>query len=269
MKGGAWQSALVHKVIDGDTLELEGGERVRMVGINAPETAKFSKPGDPLGHEAWMRLQALAPPGKPLFFRRDRTSRDHYGRQLLHPFDPEGRNITTQLLSEGMGFHVVIPPNGWQADCYRSVEEGAAREGKGVWGISYYKPVESTALDRLHGGYIRVIGRITGVTLTRASAWVELDGHVSLKVAKKDLKNIDGDVWQQIIKAAQQDSLENLPIIEVRGWMSDRREWGGEIRRQIADGTRKPFQFNIYHRYHWRLMDVIQSDQISLQRHKR
>lgn len=269
MKGSAWQQAVVQKVIDGDTLEMEGGDRVRMVGINAPETAKFGKPGDPLGHDARRRLQELAPPGEILFLRRDRTRRDHYGRQLLHPFDGAGRNVTAQLLAEGLGFHVVIPPNGWQAECYRRVEQLAAADAEGVWGLSHYEPVEASALDRLRGGYARVVGRIETVTLTRASAWIDLAGHVSVKVAKKDLKTVDGNVWQQIVEAAQQSRLETLPPVEVRGWMSDRRQWGNDIRRQIADGKRKAFQFNVYHRYHWRLMDVIQNDHISLQRHKR
>ncbi len=262
MQGSAWQQSVVRKVIDGDTLELEGGARVRMVGINAPETAKFGKPGDPLGSEAWLRLQTLAAPGQTLFFHRDKTHHDHYGRLLLHPFDSEGQNITARLLAEGMGFHVVIPPNGWQAECYRSVEQRATKSAQGVWGLAYYQPIDATEFERLHGGYSRVMGRIESVVLTRASAWVELEGHVSLKVAKQDLKTVDGDVWQRIVEAAaQQQRLDQLPRLEVRGWMSDRQQWGPEIRRQIADGTRKAFQFNVYHRYHWRWLDTTQSGQ--------
>lgn len=270
MQGSAWQAAAVKRVLDGDTLELASGERVRMIGINAPETAKYGKPGDPLGREAWRRLQALAQPGSTLYFHRDRTPRDHYGRRLLHPFDAEGHNITTTLLAEGWGFHVVIPPNSWQAACYRGVEQQAIAEKRGVWGLTHYQPIDAKDLMRLHGGYSRVSGKVEAVILTRASAWVELAGQVSIKVAKADLKHVDGEVWQRLLEAAQQGAgqqeagqpkaLERLPALEVHGWMSDRRDWGADMRKQIEIGARKVFQFKVRHRYDWRLLDAIHSD---------
>lgn len=260
MKGRAWQQAVVKRVLDGDTLELEGGERVRMVGINAPETAKHDKPADPLGNGAWQQLESLAEPGELLYFRRDRTRQDRYGRQLLHPFSTEGRNLTAQLLAEGWGFHVVIPPNSWQADCYREAEFRAMQTGEGVWGLSHYSPVDASNFERLRGGYSRVTGGVESVTLTRASAWVELAGQVSIKVAKQDLKDVDGKVWQRLLEAAQQGQMKRLPPLEVHGWMSDRRDWGDDMRKQIASGTRKVFQFKVRHRYDWKLLDAIHSD---------
>lgn len=48
LPGGAAQTeALVHAVTDGDTVVLEGGRRVRYLGIDAPEVAHEGKPGDP------------------------------------------------------------------------------------------------------------------------------------------------------------------------------------------------------------------------------
>lgn len=260
MRGAAWQQAAVRRVLDGDTLELDSGERVRMVGINAPETAKYGKPGDPLGQGARARLQALATPGDILFFHRDRTPQDRYGRLLLHPYLTDGRNLTAQLLQEGWGFHVVIPPNAWEADCYRHAEQRAMDRRLGVWGLAHYEPVSATNMARLKGGYQRVTGRVERFVLTRFTGWIDLAGHVSIKVAKDSLGTVDGKVWQQLLEAAQQGAMGQLPTLEVRGWMSDRRDWGENMRRQIQNGTRKPFQFNVRHRYDWRLLDAIHSD---------
>jgi hypothetical protein len=105
-----------------------------------------------------------------------------------------------------------------------------------------------------------VTGGVELVTLTRASAWVELAGQVSIKVAKQDLDDVDGKVWQRLLEAAQQGQIKQLPPLEVRGWMSDRRDWGDDMRKQIASGTRKVFQFKVRHRYDWKLLDAIHSD---------
>lgn len=252
MTGGAWRKAEIKRVVDGDTLELAGGDRVRIIGVNAPETAKFGKPGDPLGKEAWKRLQALTDVAEPFYFRKDRDVKDRYGRFLLHPFFKDGRNLTAALLQEGWGFHVVLPPNDWQADCYRQAEQMATANRQGVWGLVHYKPVSSKALDALHGGYSRVKGKVESVVLTKSVAWVELEGHVSLKVAKKDLKNVEGDVWRRLVEAAQNKRVATLPMLEVRGWASDRRQWDQKMRQQIEKGERKPFQFNVRHRFDWK-----------------
>lgn len=259
MKGDAWRHEEVKRVLDGDTLELVGGGRVRIVGVNAPETAKYGKPGDPLGKEAWKRLQMLAKVGEPLYFRKDKTPKDRYGRLLLHPFFADGRNLTAELLREGLGFHVVLPPNDWQSDCYRQQEREALGNHVGVWGLAHYQAVASNEIASLHGGYSLVKGRVESVVLTRATAWIELQGHVSVKVAKKDLDTVEGTVWRRLVAAAQNHQVENLPLLEVRGWVSDRREWDENMRDQIAKGERKPFQFNVRHRYDWSLLDSIQS----------
>jgi micrococcal nuclease len=258
MLGKPWRAAAVTRVTDGDTLQLEGGDKVRIVGVNAPETAKFGKPDDPLGPEATTVLRSLVKDQPRLFFRSDRGKKDHYGRLLLHPFLPDGRNLTAELLSRGLGFHVVIPPNDWQADCYHEAEQLAIDGAKGVWGLPRYQPLAATDAKALKGGYQRVMGRVEGVTLLRKMAWVELRGLVSLKVERKHLKTVDGDVWKRLLAAQQNGSLDSLPPLVVRGWASDRRQWGRQMREQVEKGERKPFQFNIRHRYDWSLQEPTQ-----------
>ena len=258
MQGKQWRSDAVTRVLDGDTLHLQGGDKIRIVGVNAPETAKFGKPDDPLGPEATAHLRSLVKGQPRLFFRSDRGKKDQYGRLLMHPFLPDGRNVTAELLSRGLGFHVVIPPNDWQADCYHQAERIAIDKGLGVWGLPRYQPVPASDASVLKGGYQRVVGRVDRVTLLRKMAWVELKGLVSLKVERRHLKTVDGDVWKRILAAQQNGTLATLPPLEVRGWASDRRQWGGQMREQVEKGQRKPFQFNVRHRYDWKLQEPTQ-----------
>ncbi len=255
MHGKQWRLEAVTRVVDGDTLQLQGGDKVRIVGVNAPETAKFGKPDDPLGRESMDHLRSLLKGHAVVHFRRDRGKKDHYGRLLMHPFLPDGRNVTAELLSRGLGFHVVIPPNDWQAGCYHEAERLAIEKDLGVWGLRQYQPVPATDLRALKGGYQRVMGRVAGLTLLRKMAWVELDGQVSIKVERKHLKTVDGDVWKRILAAHQNGTLGSLPPLVVRGWASDRRQWGADMREKVEKGERKAFQFNVRHRYDWSLQD--------------
>lgn len=49
----------VQRVVDGDTVRLKDGRSVRMIGINAPETGKKGRSGEPFAVAAHQRLQAL------------------------------------------------------------------------------------------------------------------------------------------------------------------------------------------------------------------
>ncbi|MBW2984964.1 thermonuclease family protein, partial [Candidatus Woesearchaeota archaeon] len=69
----------VVRVIDGDTLVLENGEKVRLIGIDAPE-----KRGDePLNAEAAEKLEGLVL-GVPVRIERDQTIRGPHGRLLAY-----------------------------------------------------------------------------------------------------------------------------------------------------------------------------------------
>lgn len=82
----------VARIIDGDTLVLEGGERIRLLGIDAPE---LRQPG---GAAARAFLVALAE-GK--IVRIERRGHDRYARTLAHLYLPDGRSLAALLLTAG------------------------------------------------------------------------------------------------------------------------------------------------------------------------
>ncbi len=84
---------LVTKVIDGDTLEINTTERIRLSGINSPET------GECYYQEAKDRLTKLIL-NKEIFLERDYTNKDKYKR-LLRYIHLNNREINSQLIQEG------------------------------------------------------------------------------------------------------------------------------------------------------------------------
>lgn len=73
--------ARVQRVVDGDTLLLVGGERVRLIGIDTPESVKPDTPPEPFGHEASAFTKELAE-GREVRLVFDRHREDQYGRTL-------------------------------------------------------------------------------------------------------------------------------------------------------------------------------------------
>lgn len=96
---------LVTRVIDGDTIELENGERVRYIGIDTPETVDPRKPVQCFGVEASKKNKELVEK-KQVWLVKDVTDRDRYGRPLRYVYlgDPENSNtvfVNLELVKEG------------------------------------------------------------------------------------------------------------------------------------------------------------------------
>lgn len=112
------RTAVVHRIIDGDTIELEGGERVRLVGINAPELHPEPEPG---ALEAVEFLENICPPGTVVGLNvDDMKTHDVYGRTLAVVYvrtDGSWVNVNAELLRRGLAVILFIPPsefNPWE-----------------------------------------------------------------------------------------------------------------------------------------------------------
>src|SRR3989338_2713088 len=74
---------LVTKVVDGDTIEIEGGEKVRLIGIDTPETVDPRRPVGCYGVEASNTTKSLLE-GKRVSMESDLTDKDKYNRLLRY-----------------------------------------------------------------------------------------------------------------------------------------------------------------------------------------
>ncbi len=78
----AYETAMVSRVIDGDTIELQNGLHVRYLGIDTPETVHPDKPVQPFGPEATTRNKELVE-GKQVYLQKGSRDIDEYGRLLI------------------------------------------------------------------------------------------------------------------------------------------------------------------------------------------
>lgn len=169
-------------VIDGDTLELSDGRRVRLVGIDAPEIGRRGKPSQPFARVAKDRLQTLVrAPGLRMTVGSE--PKDRYGRTLAHLFDAKGNNVEAQLLREGLGFALAVPPNLALARCHAQAERAARAASVGLWQSS---PIISASRVG-EGGFQLVTGRVETAVRAGKYYWFDLNGNLVVRVGVEDV----------------------------------------------------------------------------------
>ena len=144
-------NAIVERVVDGDTIDVrfvvDGravDERVRLIGIDTPETKKPGSPIECYGPEASARTASLLPPGTPVMIRRDVEPRDDYGRLLGYVYrTSDGTFINETLLAEGFASKLSIRPNDRLATRFAAVEAAARDAGNGMWASCFTDPTGS------------------------------------------------------------------------------------------------------------------------------
>lgn len=205
----ALESHRVKSVIDGDTLRLAGGDKVRLIGINTPEKGGPEGPAEPLAEEATAILASMLGRGNRVLLQGGIDPRDRHDRRLAHAFDPAGRNIAAELLRRGLGFHVAVSPNfGW-LDCLQAAEQEAASAGRGVWSLAAY---DASAVGKLapgQRGFVRIRDRVTHVSFKDNGWWVQLGGKVGLRIKPADQHRFGRSALR---------ALEGLEV-EARGWL--------------------------------------------------
>lgn len=119
----------VTRVIDGDTFETETGEKVRLIGINAPEIS------DIFGQEAKQYLSYLIE-NKTVDLQADNLSndRDRYQR-LLRYVILDGVDINKKMVSDGFAFAYLKYKFSKSID-YEQAQLEARETNKGIWGDS-------------------------------------------------------------------------------------------------------------------------------------
>jgi len=119
-------SPRVARILDGDTVVLTSGERVRYLGINAPEA------GERYAAEATARNAALVQ-GQAVTLETDAELRDHYG-PLLAFVSVNGISVSETLVQEGLAHVLLIPPNRKHAEALLALQREAQSGHRGIWG---------------------------------------------------------------------------------------------------------------------------------------
>lgn len=123
----------VTAVIDGDTIEVSGGIRVRMIGINTPETVDPRRPVQCFGTEASRRTHELLD-GQYVRLVKDVSETDRYGRLLRYVYLPDGTFVNLALVRDGYAQASAYPPDVAHKDDFAAAQTRARTEGAGLWG---------------------------------------------------------------------------------------------------------------------------------------
>ncbi len=130
--------ATVERVVDGDTVSVRLAgrtERVRLLGIDTPESVKAATPVECFAREASARLHSLLPPGVTVRLVRDVEERDRYGRLLAYVYrQPDDLFVNLDLVRGGYAQLLTYPPNVAHVDELRRAAGDARRAGRGLWG---------------------------------------------------------------------------------------------------------------------------------------
>ncbi|HWM63563.1 MAG TPA: thermonuclease family protein [Solirubrobacterales bacterium] len=138
-EGPASATALVTRVVDGDTVEARVGgevEDVRLIGVDTPETVKPGEPVQCFGPQASHFTHRLLE-GRRVRLDFGTERRDVYGRLLAYVYlvaGPQERFANAALVRRGLARSLTIPPNDRFAPLLRRLELRAARAGRGLWG---------------------------------------------------------------------------------------------------------------------------------------
>ncbi|UCC61027.1 MAG: thermonuclease family protein [Dehalococcoidia bacterium] len=119
----------VVRVVDGDTIEIEGGERVRYIGIDTPEVYPSE---EYYGIEAWEKNRELVG-GCLATLERDVSDRDRYGRLLRYVY-VDGIFINAELVRLGYARAKSYPPDTRHQELLEQLEEEAKEAHRGLWG---------------------------------------------------------------------------------------------------------------------------------------
>ena len=127
-RGGAESSSrgtLVQRVIDGDTVVLADGARVRYIGMDTPER------GERLFDEATEYNRRLVE-GQRVGLLKDQSEADRFGRLLRYVFAGDIL-VNAELVREGLAEAKRYEPDVKFADCFDALMQEARDEQRGMW----------------------------------------------------------------------------------------------------------------------------------------
>ncbi len=122
----------VLKAVDGDTVELMNGERLRYVGIDTPEEVDPRKPVQCYAKEAAEENRKLVE-GKYITFYKDISGQDKYGRWLGYVYLSDGTFVNLELVKGGFAFAYKYAPDTSKSEQFSSAELSAKTANLGLW----------------------------------------------------------------------------------------------------------------------------------------
>jgi len=204
----AEDQAVVNKAIDGDTLLLNNGEKVRLIGVDTPELYHPLKPVQYFAKEASLFTKNLVE-GKEVKLEYDWQKRDKYNRLLAYVYLKDGTFINAEIIKQGYGFAYIKYPFKY-LEQFKTYEKEAREKGLGLWKDSgegelkwvtqkgeqpfliYALENDMWAIKYINYAKIKISSEVVMPILASLKIWVN-------ELSPKDLKKqLVGLGWKQI-----------------------------------------------------------------------
>lgn len=216
---------MVSEVVDGDTVLLESGLAVRLIGTQAPKLALGRKglADWPLAEAAREALRALAL-GREVQLGYGGEERDRYGRALAHLFI-EGENgpvwAQAQMIQAGLARVYSFPDNRRCLDQLFAGEARARAERLGIWSNPYYSV---RAADRPED----LLGRVGDYELVEGRVLLadKSGSRIYLNFGRFWKEDFTAVIEAQALRLFERDGRDPLELegalVRIRGWVDER-----------------------------------------------
>lgn len=163
----------VDEIIDGDTIRLSTGQKVRLIGINTPES------GQPYYNEANQKISELIG-GNRVTLKKDVEDKDQYGRLLRYVYVND-THVNLEMVRQGMAIAYEFEPNVKYSDEFYEAESQARNAKIGIWTPSSHTlkisefnyDAEGNDNENLNGEFI--IFTNEGNSSLELTGWMVLD----------------------------------------------------------------------------------------------
>lgn len=126
----------VDRVVDGDTFvaKKSNGEqiKVRLIGVDTPETVKPNTPVQPYGKEA-SNYSKQHLNNKDVYLEYDKEKEDRYGRTLAYVWLDKNTMYNEELVKKGLAREKYFSPNGKYRSTFEKDEEQAKKDKVNLW----------------------------------------------------------------------------------------------------------------------------------------
>jgi micrococcal nuclease len=201
----------IKTVYDGDTVVLEDGRKIRLLGINTPEVRHRDKQADAGGDEAKQWLITRLKNTK-VRVQTDAELTDKYKRTLGHLFTENEQHINLELVKAGLAEVSIYPPNLLFTAELLAAQQQAEHAKVGIWQRPEFAVLPVSSLtDEGHTGWTRLVGKVTHVRDTRKSIYLTFSDKFEARIERK---------WLTLFPDVNNYLGKNL---EVRGWLNRNR----------------------------------------------
>lgn len=207
-------------VIDGDTLVLEGGQEVRLTGIQAPKLplGRRNFPTWPLAPEAKTALEGLVG-GRDVRLHIDGNGEDRHRRILAHVVNENGTWLQRKMIDLGMARVYTFPDNRRLAGSLLIAERTARENRTGIWSLDYYavRSSDPSTLARDFGTFQLIEGTVSDVAKVRNRMYLNFgdDYRTDFTIS------IDRSAWSLFDETGLDPLSLSGRSVRVRGWVKD------------------------------------------------